>query len=699
VSTLEPRTDRAALSRDLTEFLVELSIALHKHSMYPEGHPALEPAILGVIRRAESLLTERALIAFGVARRQLIIEGHSTDPSHPLLRRLAESLHRHHLGAISVVRGLEVEELASALRALSADAEREGPIGLRREQLQAWPHFKLHPLTFDRLSLVGDPSPTDAAATGSGGGGGKAGSARAAELWIGLARAAMVSGEAGDSTPVSTDPSDVARAIDAQQGRADAYDQVIVGHLLQIAGELNSAPAAEVEALRKRTSLLIAALRPETLRRLVDMGGNAAQRGSFVLDATHGMDVEAVLQIVKAAADANGQVISNGLVRLMSKLAQQAGANNETASPLADTALRDQVTQLLTGWHLRDPNPERYSEVLERLAHQTSDTQLMVPHGTGDAPAGALRIIQIALECGVTGPLVERSIERLVACGHVSRILELLPVRPAGSDSVADAVVAHLVRPANLAALVEREPMDEASLDGLLPFMSAEGFQALLDVLATSENRATRRKLIDRLARAALDTGPYIAARLEDDRWYVLRNMLLLMERSGHVPEGFSATRWTAHPDPRVRYEALRLQLTISRERERAIRTALDDDDPRLVRLGLTALQQDCAPSYAATVAAIAANPRADAEARLLAVNALSRLGQPEALEAFLKILDGGRTFFRRPKLAPKSPVVLAALRAVAHSWSRDPRGADLLKRAQRSRDDDMRQAALGEHA
>lgn len=696
MSTLEPRTDRPALLRDLTEFLVELSIALHQHSMYPEGHPALAPAMGRVIRRAASLLEDRPLIAFGVARRQLVIEGHSTDPNHPLLRRLAESLHRHHLGAISIVRGLEVDVLAEALRALSSDAEREQPIGLR-EPLQTWPHFKLHPLTFDRLSLVGDAPPSETGPGSSAGGSSRGGSARAAELWIGLARAALVSGEAGDSTAASAGPADVARAIDERQGRADAYDQVIVGHLLQIAGELSSAPPSEVDALRARTSTLIAALKPDTLRRLVQMGGSAAQRGAFLLDAAHGMDVEAVLQIVQAAADVNGQVISGGLVRLMSKLAAQAGSSNDAARPVADTALRDQVTQLLSGWHLKDPNPERYSRVLERLAHQTSDTQLMVPHGTGDAPAGALRIIQIALESGVSGPLVERCIERLVACGHVSRILDLLSSRPPGSDAVADAIVAHLVRPANLAALVEREPMDEASLDGLLPFMSAEGFQALLDVLATSENRATRRKLIDRLARAALDTGPYIAARLEDDRWYVLRNMLLLMERSGQIPEGFSASRWTGHQDPRVRYEALRLQLTIPRERERAIRTALDDEDARLVRLGLTALQQECPPPYAATVVAIAANPRADAEARLLAVNALSRLGQPAALETFLKILDGGRTFFRRPKLAAKSPVAIAALRAIAQSWTHDPRGADVLKRAQRSRDDEMRQAALGD--
>ncbi len=43
---------KAALSRELGEFLIELSIALHKHAMYPEGHPSLAPAAAGVVRRA-----------------------------------------------------------------------------------------------------------------------------------------------------------------------------------------------------------------------------------------------------------------------------------------------------------------------------------------------------------------------------------------------------------------------------------------------------------------------------------------------------------------------------------------------------------------------------------------------------------------------------------------------------------------------
>src|SRR2546430_13422114 len=87
-----PGGERAALSRDLADFLIELSIALHKHAMYPEGHPSLAPAAAGVTRRAALLLEDRATISLGVARNQLVIEGVATDPKHPVLRELAGRL-------------------------------------------------------------------------------------------------------------------------------------------------------------------------------------------------------------------------------------------------------------------------------------------------------------------------------------------------------------------------------------------------------------------------------------------------------------------------------------------------------------------------------------------------------------------------------------------------------------------------------
>src|SRR5256885_15811988 len=108
---------------------------------------------------------------------------------------------------------------------------------------------------------------------------------------------------------------------------------VIVGYLLQIAAELKTAGSAEAAALRRRTSRLIRTLKPETLQRLVGMGGDFAQRRQFVSDAAEGMAVDAVLDILKAAAETSHATISHSLLRLLSKLAVHAEAGAAPPPP------------------------------------------------------------------------------------------------------------------------------------------------------------------------------------------------------------------------------------------------------------------------------------------------------------------------------------------------------------------------------
>jgi len=218
-------------------------------------------------------LADRATIAIGVARKQLIIDGVATDPKQPVLRRLAEGLHSHHFGAVSLHAGLEADEIGQARLLLSSEPQREGQLGLADGGGPTCPHVKLHPLTFDGLPLVGDAELTT---DGSGGTDDTLG----AERWLGLARAAFSGDDAARGESAPSEPSEVARAID-EHPSAEAYDQAIVGYLLQIASELKVATGAEGEALRQKTASWVGSLKSETLQRLVGMGGDVAQRGEF----------------------------------------------------------------------------------------------------------------------------------------------------------------------------------------------------------------------------------------------------------------------------------------------------------------------------------------------------------------------------------------------------------------------------------
>lgn len=139
---------RAALSRELQEFLIELSIAVHRFHMYPPGHPSLNPAVENVVGRLAEIFESRRSVSIGVAQQQLVIEGVATDPRHPVLSDLARRLHGHQLGAISLAKGTNTLELDGLLQLLARESEREGdPVGLwSADRLPKWEFAQIHPV-------------------------------------------------------------------------------------------------------------------------------------------------------------------------------------------------------------------------------------------------------------------------------------------------------------------------------------------------------------------------------------------------------------------------------------------------------------------------------------------------------------------------------------------------------------------------
>jgi len=680
--------EKAALSRELADFLIELSIALHKHAMYPEGHPSLAPAAAGVTRRAEHLFEDRTTLALGVARQQLVIEGVATDPKNPLLSELAGRLHRHHLGAVTFHRGLRVNEVVDVLKTLAVEAERTGqPLGLGApEQLRAWDHVRLHPVTYERLELLQED---DQAALDDKGA--RERGLRGAQLWVGLARAALSADAMAseDGPPPATEPSVIAKAID-EHPKSAAYDQVIVGYLLQIADELKHTGGAEAVALRRRTSKLVGALQPGTLRRLIEMGGDNAQRTKFAIDATHGLAVDAVLEIVRAMADASHKTVSDPLVRMLSKLAQHAEQGTAEARPQADEALRDQVRDLLQGWTLEDPNPDAYTQALKKMS---AAAPFNAARSEWQQSAEPLRIVQTALEAGVLGFGAWRAIERLVAERHVGDLVDLLAGSPPSPD--VGPLWTRVTSPDVVRELASTEPPDFATLDRVLPRLPVDGFEPLLDVLGASESRTTRRGLLDRLTHAPRELGPLIAARLAREiPWYVTRNLLLILDGLPALPDGFRAANFIAHEDTRVRREALKVSLKVPAEREAALLGGLRDADPRMVRVALTAALEDCPPSAVPPIAQLAHDQPVASELRVLAIKVLGRMKNVVALTALLEIVDGGKNWLGRPRLAPRSLELIAALMALAAGWRNDGRAATLLALAAASNDPDIRSAA-----
>src|SRR6266851_1124402 len=400
-------------------------------------------------------------------------------------------------------------------------------------------------------------------------------------------------------------------------------------------------------------------------------GGDFAQRRQFVSDAADGMAVDAVLDILKAAAETSHETISHSLVRLLSKLAAHAEAGAAPVRPQADAALREQVQRLLAGWTLTDPNPGAYGAALQRMARAVPAAAPRTDHHATEPD----RLVAMALEVGTLGPRLHAAVDRVVAEGRLTQLLDALEGGVA--DSAAAATVrAQIATAAAVQQIVAREPIDFKLLERLVPLVGTVAAPPLLDALAAAESRGARRGLLAQLAKMGAEIGPLVVARLDDSRWYVTRNVLALLEELGAPPAGFSAAPYMRHADARVRWQAVKLQLKLPAERDDALIAGLRDQDPRTLRLALRlAVALQAFPDAALPLLVNRATDRMLAgDLRALAVRGLGCTRAPAALETLLQITTGGRTLFGREKLAVKSPELLVALSALATGWSHDPR-------------------------
>ena len=664
------------LSRDLGDFLVEFSIVLHKRAMYPVGHPHLEAATARFMNRLESLLAPRDSLAIGVARHQLIVAGVATDPRNALLSDLARRLHRHRIATLRVERGVSLQEIADLLAALAADPKDEaGPFGLQPGAGGSWTHLRVQAPELTRLFLQ-DEEDDDGQVRSAGG-----------ALWLGLAHLALTAD--GSPTDDAEDPLLVARAIDAQPEQV-AYDRVVLDYLGQIADEMSGRQGAWEPRVRERVSRLVSSLKPETLRRVLSAGADHAERHRFALTSAEVLAVDAVIEVVAAAAATTGQSISHQLLRLLHKFAHHAEQGPPQVRAEAESTLRRNVAQLITGWDLEDPNPGSYTAVLEGMGRQ-------LPAGM-DADEETIAcepetVLQIALETDCGGPRAFAALGALVDGGRLPAAVELLRGAPGATNTTAEAMWQQVATPARLRLELGASSLDFVTIESLAARLGPMATEPLLDVLERAVDRRARARTLQILASIGPSVAPAAAARLKDAPWFVQRNLLVLLRLLRVWPPGFSAVTYARHPDLRLRREAYKLLVEFPEHRASAILHGLEDESAEIVTLVLRAAVDECPPEAMRAIERFVEDWRRPAALRALAVRALGRSHGPQAL-ARLMVLAGARRQFFGWRLDSKSPVVLAAVSVLARHWGSHPQVAGLLKTAREHDDPEIRLAA-----
>ncbi|MBK6458101.1 MAG: hypothetical protein IPF87_18775 [Gemmatimonadetes bacterium] len=680
-----PTGHTESIPHELREFAQDFAVAVHKRGIYPAAHPMQLGAVETVVARLQHIFAMRHELAIGVARTHLLLDGHPTDEEHPLLRDLAGRMHDHQLGGVRLMVGISRDELDGFVAALSDSPLRGGePIGSRARDLERqWPHIHISPVAFHQLALLSDDAED--------GDVGAVVASRASEVWTALAQTALAGGEGegqgsgdGEGSAVHQ-PAQLAASIERRLADPRSRDQVLTA-LLRAVDELESPEVAGDGGLRQRVTSLVELLSEEAIQQLLEMNGDRTRRDAFLHKASDVLGAQAVVDLVRVAAAQDGAPVSSAMLRLLQKLARGASRGRNSARSM-DAALRRATRRLLRDWTLDDPNPEAYSLVLGDLA-QHAGGAARDQHRDSCEPE---RIVEMSLDAGVVTTSTESALGRLVMREGVAATLERLMKLPESPER--DLLEGRLVNDAMLREQLAAERPDQHVLGHAVDRLRARAIDPILQALVRRDEQDAEWA-VALMMRLGFDALVPLGQAVPTLPPRALRHVLAVFDRLDAWPPGVEPAVLARHPDAAVRREAIRYLLKHDATRDAGTMLGLRDADLRTFGLAMSAVMRACTIEAARLLMHRYDDPDIGAELRSRMARAIASVRTSETLDWLVAQVLTTRWIVGSVRLRKSSLEVRAIIAAIAQFHRGEPAAEQVLRLAERSRDDDLRRAA-----
>lgn len=228
-------------------------------------------------------------------------------------------------------------------------------------------------------------------------------------------------------------------------------------------------------------------------------------------------------------------------------------------------------------------------------------------------------------------------------------------VKPPWVRAEAEQAIAALGDASGIAYIIGKLCEKDCALDDDLIFLLVSLGDAavppLLERLAEEETLSARRKVMGTLSRLGPVALPHLVAGLRDSRWYVVRNLVLVLGTIG-LPEAVAPLRpLLTYPDPRVRKEVVKALTRIGTAAAAdALLQRLGDPDPGvrqsvIAALGTLKVTRAIGPltEPARQFSAFAK----DVDTQKAAIMALGAIGDPQAVPVLVGLLRR-RTWLNR---------------------------------------------------
>jgi hypothetical protein len=610
--------------RLLTEAVIELNISRKNVGIYPPGHIQIAKSIERAYQLLQKMFEIRNEMTLGVAKDTLLIGKDYLDQKNPVYRDFALSMSQQGIASITFISGLEKDELVrfhGIITTRQDDIRTSGGIDKVIAQA-AIPHIRIQSIDYGSFHVTEEQEIFKVSA--------KAGGSEQSEsnVWQDFVTHLAAGTLAGPGQGVSVkdaeqiDPAELARLLNERKldatAAVESYDQVISTYVRGTAEKKQM--TQEQSTTLANMNALLKHLHPELRKQFLSVAfKNIAPRLGSPVEAKAvigGFTDDMVIEML-GQASAEGREISPTLAGLVGKLAQ-AQTDGSTGQQQGSSK------QPAKGFVAPAFQPEHMEKLFEREKYEeyvTDDYQLMLRNLSKSSPA-ALEQFPLAeqlqslddehidfqigrallafLEENIEEEDYKEFAQKIVAIspqfletGNFEMLWDIVetlrrhstdkPVQ--GIREIAAESRKFFFAPDFIARALSafdrwmREKGQSAS--GLIQALGPDTIPGLLDIYCNEETVGGRRILFNLLCLFEDPAVHEAQKRLRDPRANTVRNLLILICRTGSAASIPFVKPLLQHQDPMVKIEALSTLLNFKDPGAiDLLRNAIHDKDP-----------------------------------------------------------------------------------------------------------------------
>lgn len=616
----------------VAEFVRVLALGWKNLAAYPPGHPALAGSLDLIFRRLNDLRGPGGDVVFGIARDGLIYGKEKIDSTGA--QKFAQALYTRGVALLRFETSVEPRDIETFLRLLASP-----PAAAMRpmwEELTASGVIYIHlqPVDYSTVQVTDDLTPKPKPESRS--------------LWEEILRA-LVAGrelskdgqeilsrevrsieqltelvaeflqEASEPADVEFDPrATFGVRLTARVPGVDTPEKIggrvseAIG--LYVSGSMPLKKQLVVQQVVQLLRSLPEPMRGMVMRSVVRALATDPTAGALLRDFSSALSRDEVLETLRYLATMTK--LSDHAVRLMEMLVpiEKPAASPEppTLKVIADLVhlfAEEDIDRfnpedhkaLLTEVSIRIPEFPADMQGIEQLGDRvdsiTDDAlnqqltrsllELLSTYGSSRPPYSVLGRVQSLFQLHLSSGQYGDAINLIDGLQEIALTTE----NPALADAIHDAFDAlsnlEMIR-ALIETLHSAPPESAPTIQRLLEAMGTAATKTLLVALAEEDNRSRRRRLFDFASSLGSVIVPDAAHLLSDSRWFVVRNMILLLRSVNDRTTLPEIRKLAQHPDLRVRMEAIKTLIALEPAVPRTLlEAAIHDRDPKMAETAI----------------------------------------------------------------------------------------------------------------